>query len=343
MQSKTKIVFKRIGKALLWAGALSGFVFLLVSAVNDKNNSKVKGIIVKMSGDDTNFFISERDIKALVTSGPQKNPVGKPVSEINIAGIEKLVERDPWVKSAEIFIDNNNQLRVDVQQRDPLARVFTFTGNSFYLDDEGGRIPVSNRHAARVPVFTGFPSDAAKLGKQDSALYRQISDMAHYITKDTFWLAQVEQVVITGDRRFEIIPKLGDHVIEFGEGTDVEKKFNKLMIFYREGLSKVGWNTYTRINIAYDDQVVGTRRDGKAAPPPPPPVDSTVNIDVHAAAVATAPPPKPEKRPDKVPEKRTTKPAQASNTAKPVKPKPPASVASGDKKPKAVYKPNNRN
>ncbi|UYQ93471.1 hypothetical protein MKQ68_25735 [Chitinophaga horti] len=330
MQSKTKIVFKRIGKALLWAGALSGFVCLLVAAVNDKNQSKIKGITVKMSGDDTNFFISEKDIKALIASGPQKNPVGKPVSEMNLAALEKLVERDPWVKSAEIFIDNNNRLTVDVRQRDPLARVFTFTGNSFYLDDEGGRIPVSDRHSARVPVFTGFPSDAAKLTRTDSLLFSQIADIANYISKDTFWLAQVEQVVITEDKKFELIPKLGDHVIEFGQGTDVAKKFDKLLVFYREGLSKVGWNTYTRINIAYEGQVVGTRRDGKAAPPPPPPVDSTVNIDVHSAVTASAPPPKPERRPDKPPERTATRPATAT-------------VRPAGQQPRAIYRPNQNN
>lgn len=340
MQAKTKIVFKRIGKALLWAGALTGFVFLLVSAVNDKNNAKCKGIVVKMSGDDKNFFISEKDIKALVVSGPQKNPVGLSVSNINIAGLEKIVTRDPWVKSAEIFIDNNNQLNVDVLQRDPLARVFTFTGNSFYMDNDGDRIPVSNTHSARVPVFTGFPTDAAKLSKGDSVLYRQISDIARFVNEDTFWLAQVEQVIITDDRKFEIVPKLGDHIIEFGEGTDVEKKFSKLLIFYKEGLSKVGWNTYSRLNIAYEDQVVGTRRDGKAAPPPPAPVDSSVTIDTHTAIVAAAPAPKPEKRPDKKPEKRDNKPAQANSTARtPAKPKPPAAVSNGNKQPKAVYKP----
>ncbi|MCK7559588.1 hypothetical protein MKQ70_33420 [Chitinophaga sedimenti] len=333
MQSKTKLTFKRIGKALLWAGALSGFVCLLVAAVNDKNQSKVKGIVVKMSGDDTNFFISEKDIKALIATGPQKNPVGQPISDINIAALEKLVTRDPWVKSADIFIDNDNRLTVDVRQRDPLARVFTFTGNSFYLDDEGGRIPVSDRHSARVPVFTGFPSDGATLTKSDSLLSAQISDLAGYIMKDTFWLAQVEQVVITEDKKFEIIPKLGDHVIEFGQGTDVAKKFDKLLIFYREGLSKVGWNTYTRINIAYEDQVVGTRRDGKAAPPPPPPVDSTVNIDVHLASTTPTQvqPPKPERQPDRPPARTADRPRPAT------------AGASGQQQPRAIYRPNNNN
>lgn len=324
MQSKTKTVLRRIGITLLWSGALAGFMVLLIAAVKDKEVSRCKGISVTLKGDDSNAFIDEKDIRALVVRDKQQNPVGKPISEINIANLEKVVEADPWVRSAELFIDNREILNVVVMQRDPLARVFTFTGNSFYLDEQGERIPVSDRFTARVPVFTGYPSDAVKPGKEDSALFAQMLELARFVAKDTFWNAQVEQFVIGGDRKFEIVPKLGDHVIVFGDGTDIAKKFNKLLVFYKEGLNKVGWSTYSRINIAYDEEVIGTRRDGKSAPPPPMYRDSTIVDAVVDDDHTVAPPPKPAAKP---------KPAE--------KPKP---AAKRGQKPKAIYnKPNHRN
>ncbi|WP_423737424.1 hypothetical protein [Chitinophaga caseinilytica] len=348
MQPKTKTAMKRIATALLWGGALTGFVVLLAAAVNDKNDTKCKGIRVTLKGDDRNAFVDVKDVKAIITGDKSLNPTNKPISEVNLAQLEKIVERDPWIRSAQLFIDNNDLLQVDVEQRDPLARVFTFSGNSFYLDADGERIPVSDRFSARVPVFTNFPADAQKLRKEDSLLYAQMRDMAAYIAADTFWNAQVEQVVITEDRRFEFIPKLGDHVVYFGDGTDVANKFDRLLVFYKEGLSKAGWNTYTRLNVAFKDQVIGTRRDGKSAPPPPMYKDSSAAdiavTDDDAALVAPVTPvtaaaaPRPaEKKPEKKVERKQEKPA-----AKPQKqtPKP----ASAERQPRAVYqKPNQRN
>lgn len=352
MQSKTKLVFRRIGTLLLWGGALAGFVVLLAAAVQEKDTAKCTGMKVTLTGDDRNAFIDEKDIKALITGDSKRNPVGMAISDININNLEHIVEADPWVRSAQLFIDNQRVLNIEVIQRDPLARVFTFSGNSFYLDEQGERIPVSDRFSARVPVFTGFPSDGVKLQKADSSLYAQISDMARFIATDTFWNAQIEQVAITADRKFEVIPKLGDHVIVFGEGTDIAEKFNKLLVFYREGLSKAGWNTYSRLNIAYQDEVIGTRRDGKSAPPPPMFRDSTTadaaapsDDDDHVTAIPAqsdddhraAPPapihPKPADKP-----KKSVKPASNAKRPEPKKPAKP-----DGQKPKAVYHPNNRN
>jgi cell division protein FtsQ len=334
MQPKTKTAFKRIGRMLLWGTVLAGFSVLLVAAMNDRDQAECKGIKVTLRGDERNAFIDKKDIKALLNSDGKNNPVGKVISEINLANLEKTVERDPWVRHAELFFDNQQMLNVEVEQRDPLARVFTFSGNSFYLDADGERIPVSDRFAARVPVFTGFPTDAQQLKKEDSLLYRQMRDMAAFVAADTFWNAQVEQITITGDRKLELTPKFGDHVIVFGEGTDIENKFAKLLIFYREGLSKAGWNTYSRINIAYQDEVIGTRRDGKSAPPPPMYKDSTV-ADVAVDDDDHSPAPAPVVKP----KEKENKPAAARKpeTRKPAK----AQV----EKPKAVYKSksNNRN
>ena len=338
MQSKTKIAFKRIGIALLWSGVLIGFMVLLVAAVLEKDNTKCKGLKITLKGDDRNAFIDEKDIKALINNAKDRkqNPVGMLISDINISNLERIVERDPWVRSAELFIDNNEVLNIEVVQRDPLARVFTFSGNSFYLDEQGERIPVSDRFSARVPVFTGFPTDAVQLKKEDSLLYTQMGEMARFIATDTFWNAQVEQVIITGDRKFEFIPKLGDHVVVFGEGTDIATKFNKLLIFYREGLSKAGWNTYSKLNIAYREEVIGTRRDGKSAPPPPMYKDSTVadvTMDDDHSTPAPATTPKPAEAKPKA--------AKPAATKKPAARKP-EKKAEGPK-PKAVYNKPNRN
>lgn len=336
MQDKTKIVLRRIGTSILWMAVLAGFAVLLVAAVQDKDASRCSGIVVKITGSDDNYFIEEKDIKSLVAKDRSVNPVGMPIGEINISNLEKIVERDPWVKHAEIFFDNQQKLNIKVVQREPVARVFTFSGNSFYLDETADRIPVSPRYAARVPVFTGFPTDGGKLQKSDSLLSAQIIDMGRYILTNDFWMAQVEQIMITGDRKMEFIPKLGDHIITFGEGTDVEKKFTKLLAFYKEGLNKVGWNNYTRINVAYENEVVCTRKDGKAPIQPDirqPDSLKLTDADEPPVMDAVVPEKKEVKEPEHPPAKHAAKPAPAK--AKAVKKEP----VQPQRQPKAVYKP----
>lgn len=343
MQTNTRKVLKRIGTVLLWAMVLTGFVILVAAAAHDKDETRCRGIVVKISGSDDNYFIEEKDIRSLIAKDRALSPVGMPVSNINIAVLETIVVRDPWVKDAEIFIDNQYRLHVKVTQREPIARVFTITGNSFYLDEERERIPVSERYTARVPVFTGFPSDAQQLQKADSLLATNIVDMGHFLLADKFWMAQVEQVTITGDRKFEIIPKLGDHIIAFGEGTDIDRKFSKLLAFYKEGLSRVGWNNYSRVNVAFENEVVCTRKDGKEPPKPVPPQIDSADIDLaddeHAAgpeapAIAKVAP---------VVEAPVKKPAP-KRTARPAAGKAPTKKAGArpKKQPKAVYKPVHR-
>jgi len=355
--SKTTNILKRLGIAILWIGVMTGFVILLVAANNVKDESKCKKIVVKFEGKDDNFFIESKDIKALITKDKSINPVGKPIGSINVAQLEKLIDTDPWVKNSELYFDNQQQLNIKIQQREPVARVFTFSGNSFYLDETGERIPVSTRYAAKVPVFTGFPTDAEKLQRADSLLTAQIVDLGTYINGNPFWAAQVEQLMITPDHKFEFIPQLGDHVIAIGDGTDIDKKFTKLLAFYKEGLNKVGWNNYSRINVAFEDQVVCTRKDGVA---PLQPVITSDSVKLNGADEVpvyenndsvSAVTSKKTEEPAAVKPKPAAKPSTESKAKaekkepvkkEPVKKKEKAPAEKPKQQPKAVYKPGNK-
>jgi hypothetical protein len=87
------------------------------------------------------------------------------------------------------------------------------------------------------------------------------------IQKDTFCMALIDQVDITAERNFELIPKLGNNVIVFGNATNIDAKLNKIKVFYKEVMVKAGWNYYSIINVQYKNQVVAKRKgaDDKSA------------------------------------------------------------------------------
>jgi len=172
-----------------------------------------------------------------------------------------LLKRDVWVRDADLYFDGAGLLRVNIDEREPIARVFTESGSSFYIDSSCAHLPLSDKMAIRLPVFTGFPTDNTVLRGADSGLMQQVKQLSVYMTtKDTFWLAQVQQTDITPARGFEMIPVIGNHIIEFGDGSDYEAKFHRLLLFYQQVAARVGFDKYSRVDVQYKGQVVGTKK-----------------------------------------------------------------------------------
>ena len=89
--------------------------------------------------------------------------------------------------------------------------------------------------------------------------YIDLFKMANFISQDEFWNAQVSQLFVNDEKEFELIPRVGNHEIIFGEAEKIPFKFDKLMVFYKEALPKTGWNEYSTINLKFKNQIVCTK------------------------------------------------------------------------------------
>ena len=151
-------------------------------------------------------------------------------------------------------------LCVEIQEREPLARVFTNNGASFYLDDSITILPLSNRHTARLPVFTSFSGSLNQLNKFDTALLKSIKTMGAFILKDSFLMSMIDQIDINKKNEFELIPKMGDQTIIFGDTSDLSQKFEKFELFYKKVVPVYGWKKYCKVNLEYKNQLVASIR-----------------------------------------------------------------------------------
>ena len=244
----------------LWVLVGSACIVLLVSAVHNKEIKVCKGVEINISGVSNNFFIDKTDVYNIIKNFSGDSTQKKSLASIDLGRIEKALEKDLWVKNAELYFDNNNCLKVSVEEREPVARLFTLTGNTFYIDSSCMILPLSDKFSARLPVFTGFTSDARILAKDDSVLLCSIKSISQKILSDTFLMAMIEQVDINTNRAFELVPKLGKQRIIFGDATDVDAKFDKLKLFYKDVITQSGWNRYSTINLQYKNQVVASIR-----------------------------------------------------------------------------------
>jgi cell division protein FtsQ len=258
MSIKGKI--KQILFVTTWCLGGAGAFVLLLAAINKKNGRRCTKCQIEINGGVRPLFLDQKDVLSLLSSDGKEKLTGKTIVSYDLRGMEELIKRNPWVKDAQLFFDNNEVLRIKVAEREPVARIFTTEGTSFYIDSGGARLPLSDKASMKLPVFTGFPSEKLRLHGPDSALSDQTRKLAAYLSKDPFWTAEIQQVNITANRTFQMVPVIGNHIVEFGDGNDCTEKFHKLFIFYKEVLTRTGFDKYATVDVRFSGQVIGTKR-----------------------------------------------------------------------------------
>ncbi|HVX27599.1 MAG TPA: FtsQ-type POTRA domain-containing protein [Parafilimonas sp.] len=252
MSVKTKI------KTISWSVLGLCCLVLLVSAIRSKDSKACATIDIKIEGATQHLFIKKAD--ALDVLNQNNIHTGQTLDDINLKNAEEQLEKNPWIKDAQLFFDNHQTLHVNISEREPIARVFSIGGNSFYIDSTGLRLPANENAAARVIVFTSFPSDKKILSAPDSLVLNDVKTIAKYITADSFLNEQTAQINITQQRTYEITPVVGDQIIRIGNTDSLNEKFTKLIAFYKNVFAKVGFEKYSVIDVQYHDQVVAVRK-----------------------------------------------------------------------------------
>lgn len=261
MNAKTTI--KKILFVGVWLCIGSGMFILLLAAISKKNKGQCKDYSIEIKGAANNLFIDKNDVEQLLMKATNGNIKGEAVASFKLHELEQMLEHNTWISKAELYFDNHDVLHVTISEKIPVARIFTTAGSSFYIDSLGKRMPLSTKLSARVPVFTGFP-DKKKMTAADSALLNDVKVTANYIVNDPFWTSQVAQIDITPNNSFEMVPVVGNHLVKLGNGEDIAQKFHRLMVFYKQVLSKTGFDKYKVVDVQYKGQVVASRYAGDA-------------------------------------------------------------------------------
>jgi len=259
----------------LWLLIIAGMTTLLVAANGKQKEQVCREVLIGIKGSGEKFYIEKEDIFELIQKTSGSSLINKPVAGIDPGKLEKALEKNSWIRDAELYFDSKGALHVSVTEREPIARVFATNGTSFYIDSSGHKMNLVEKLSARVPVITGFV-DMKKMNAADSAFLEEVKTVAQFIFSNEFWNSQTGQIDITGEKTFELIPVIGDHIIKLGKGENVEEKLNRLFVFYKQVLGKVGFNKYAALDVQYYGQVVAIKKE------PASPVDSVQlqkNID----------------------------------------------------------------
>lgn len=268
-----KLDIRKIFVAVLWIIGLSGLLASL-AFVGKKEKAVVAGnLTVNILNTDENSFIDEQDVKEFFRER-RDSILNAQLGNIQVSDLEKALNSHPAIENAEVAVDINGDVTMNVTQRTPVVRLFTTGGESYYIDTQSRLMPLNDSYTARVLIATGAinepyarrytvpVNDIVKneaLGKV--SVLDDIYILSTYIASDSVLTSLIHQINVTNNSEIELYPSIGDHRIVFGEVKDIREKFEKLKLFYTEGLNKTdGWNKYSTINIKYKNQVVCTKK-----------------------------------------------------------------------------------
>ncbi len=249
-------------KRASWLLALFFSVAIVVSSVGRRGASQVMEIRVDIEPlRDGNRLIQEEDVRISIQRAFGARLEGLPLNAIDVGRIEQVLEDDPFVLDADVYVDARSNINVKLKQREPVLRIIDKNGLGYYLDREANRIPLSRHFAARVLTATGHipPHDPEFMERKRHRL-KDLFLLAEKILADDFYKPLIEQIYVSNTGEFTLVPNVGNQKILFGSFADADEKLENLRIFYQEGMPYEGWQKYRTINVKYKGQVVCERR-----------------------------------------------------------------------------------
>jgi len=214
-------------------------------------------VSVRIANEFDNFFISERGVTALLTKGGAEPVVGTRPESTRLRELEDRLKAHPFVREAQVYRDLAGNLHADVRQNRPIARlVHPDTRLDNYIDAEGHPLPLSPLFTARVATVSRPGGLALPNAFFRDSAGRRYLEFLRYVDEHPFWRAQVAEVFIEPGGRLSFTQQVGDQRVEFGLPENISEKFAKLMVFYRQIPSVLGWDTYHRVNVEYQNQII---------------------------------------------------------------------------------------
>ena len=240
---------KNVLQAALWIIAVLGLFTVMGFVGAEQNGRNCKEILIDIDSRSGLFFVEPSDIMSLMEK-EGLSLIGKPLYAIDFNFLEDLILTNTYVKEVEVFATLCGKMKIRISQRKPALRILSQEKGDYYFDENGDQMPVSKNYAANVILANGY----VNLVSVDD-----LKMLATFVNKNKFWKSQILQIYVDWTGSIHLVPRVGSHKIILGDCSDLEKKFNKLYAFYKDGLNKIGWNSYETINLKYKNQVVCTK------------------------------------------------------------------------------------
>ena len=202
-----------------------------------------KKITVKLDGSTPVYFIDEKDIKEIVN---KQNPTRK-VGALDIPSLEKKINAMPAVDSANVYLNLNGNLNLDIRQKIPVFRLNN-NGKDFYVDGKGREFPISTRFSYPCMLV---------MGNVEKNEYPKLVELVNKIDKDDF--SKKYFIGISKEKNnYNLLTSEGNYKVEIGDLDNIEFKVKGFKTFVEKFLVYQDPEKYTKVSLKYDNQIVTT-------------------------------------------------------------------------------------
>lgn len=251
----------------VWTSLIIVLGILLGFSSFKHKNIVCKNYQISISYYDIDTFLRKENIEMIIHAC-YDSIIGKSLKDININSIEMQLEKHPFISNADVFTTVEGDIKIKVSQRKPIVRVMNKHNEGYYIDAEGYLMPLAQEASSRVLIANGNISYSynpdviisVKNNPEIPEVIRDIYSVSEYIENEGFFKTMIDQIYINGKKEIELIPKIGDQLILFGDAHDCDNKFEKLKALYKDGFKKTGWRQYKTINLKYKNQVVCSKK-----------------------------------------------------------------------------------
>jgi cell division protein FtsQ len=220
--------------------------FLLSFSLKKFSGQKITDnkISVKMNEKTPVYFIDEKDIREIVK---KENPSGK-VGDLNIPALEKKINNLPAVDSANVYLNLNGKLNLDIKQRVPVFRL-NKDGKDFYVDEKGTEFPISKTYSHPCMLVTGNV-------KKDE--YEKLAELVGKIDKDDF--SKKYFIGISKDKNgdYNLLTSEGNYKVEIGDLDNIDLKVKGFKTFVEKYLVYQDPEKYNMVSVKYQNQIITT-------------------------------------------------------------------------------------
>lgn len=235
-----------------------------------RRHSTMRGLEVNVDAPKSAVLLDAADVDSLIIAAfPALRSTD--IRDVDRKAIVRTLENSPYILKAEAKMTTGGKLIVDVVQRTPVVRMF-YQGNEFYISRQGTLIPISAKHYCHLLVgSTSFEEPLlrhpSKMNLADTSNHHQptsplmIWKLASFLNDNPKYGAIFDQVYVGDKGDLYLVPKLGNLTVNVGDTSILDRKFRNLWAFFDQGISQVGWDTYSSISLKYRGQVVGTKKN----------------------------------------------------------------------------------
>ncbi len=255
METSKKWYQRRLTKVIL-AVAVVGLAVGFVES--SRAEQRVQGI--RFVSDETveDRFLRDEHLLDILTDRGAETVVGEKLIHIDLDALEKRMAEDIFVESCQVNVDLDGTLHVQVRECRPIVRIHQ-RGTAFYLGSRGQRLPLSEKHTARVPVLTDQASAKATYFRDpenwtvaDSSFF----DLLRQLDADPFLRAFTGQLDVEKDGSVLLFPLVGQQIYHLGEPGKWEGKLVRLREYLHRIVPQRGWAAHHRVSVAYEHQIV---------------------------------------------------------------------------------------